>query len=166
MIADYIKQTICVSSSPIGTQGESAVAHYVYSQRMDGRYRLFKDSNYFGLNRVYDDLFDIASKCRAENWDGQGASPVTPESLYLACRFLYALPLGTALPSVGVEPDGEMTLEWYHSPRRTLSISFGKNYELSYSALFGASKAYGSEPFFGEIPKNIMEFIARVVSQQ
>jgi hypothetical protein len=54
-------------------------------------------------------------------------------------------------------------LEWYHSPRRTLSISFSKNSELHYAALLGASKTYGTEPFFGDVPKIIVDLVSRVM---
>lgn len=154
-----------ISYSPMTTRGASDLAHFVAKQGADGR-RSLRDSFYFGFNvrEVFNELFAAAEECKLANWDGQGALPVSDESYRAAFRFLEALPLGAVAPSVGVEPDGEMTLEWYYSPRRTLSISFSKNGELHYAALVGSSKSYGTEPFFGDIPKTILDLISRVMA--
>lgn len=154
-----------ISYSPMITHGKSELADFVSRQSEDGR-RSLRDSFYFGFDvrEVSNELFAVAEECKSANWDGQGALPVSEESYRAAFRFLEALPLGVTAPSVGIEPDGEMTLEWYHSPRKTLSISFSKNGELHYAALIGVSKSYGTEPFFGDIPKTIMDLITRVMA--
>ena len=153
-----------ISYSPMTTRGASELADYVAKQAAVGRQSL-QDSCYFGFDvrEVFNALVAVAEECNAANWDGQGASPVSDESYRLAYKFLEALPLGAFPPSVGAEPDGEMTLEWYHSPRRTLSISFSKNGEIHYAALIGASKTYGTEPFFGDMPQIITDLISRVM---
>lgn len=164
MIAEMTTAAL-ISYSPMGTRGVSDLAHFVAKQGEEGRRNLQK-SFYFGFNvrEVFEELFAVAEDCKSANWDGQGASPVSDESYRAAFKFLEALPLGAVAPSVGIEPDGEMTVEWYHSPRRTLSISFSKNGELHYAALIGVSKIYGTEPFFGEVPKNITDLISRVIA--
>ena len=106
----------------------------------------------------------MAEECGSPNWDGYGAAPVIEETLRQGYRFLAALPLGTPAPSVGAEPDGHIVFEWYHSPRRTLSVSVSSEGELHYAALLGLSKAHGTEPFFGEVPQAILDLIRRVVS--
>lgn len=147
-----------ISYGSLATRGESDVAKIVAQQSAEGQ-RNLRNSYYFGSHdrEVFNELFAIAEGCKAVNWDGQGALPVSDESYRAAYRFLEALPLGYWRPSIGVEPDGEITVEWYHSSRRTLSISFSKNGELHYAALLGASKAYGTEPFFGDIPKTVID---------
>jgi hypothetical protein len=154
---------VLIGYSAIKTGGASELAQFVAMQGAVGRQSL-QNSIYFGSNirEVLNDLFTTAEECKAANWDGHGAAPVSDDSYRAAYKFLEALPLGAIPPSVGVEPDGEMTLEWYHSPRRTLSISFSKNGEIHYAALLGASKAYGTEPFFGDVPKIITDLISRV----
>lgn len=152
-----------IATSPMTTRGASESALFVAQQQTDGRQRL-QNSFYFSFNvrEVFNELFSVAEDCRNANWDGQGALAVCEESYRTAYRFLEALPLGTVAPEVGVEPDGEITLEWYYSPRRTLSISFSKNGDLHYAALIGASKTYGTEPYFGNVPKIIMDLVSRV----
>ena len=113
---------------------------------------------------VFDDLYKRVEQCSAANWDGYGAMPVTRETFMQACNFMEALPLGTTAPSVGAEPDGNLTLEWYRSPRSTLSVSISPEGELHYAALLGHGKIYGTEPFWGEVPGIILDIIRKVES--
>lgn len=110
------------------------------------------------------DLQQIFYECCHENWDGYGALPVSAYTYRSAYEFLEALPLGTPAPSIGAEPDGHITLEWYESLRRILSVSISPDSDLHYAALIGTSKAYGTEPFLGEIPKEVIGLIHRITS--
>jgi hypothetical protein len=154
-----------IGYSPMTTGGASEIALFVARQRAEQRQNLLQSSYYFGseIQELKTELYSAAEECKSANWDGQGAAAVSDESYRSAFRFLEALPLGCVPSSVGVEPDGEMTLEWYGSVRRTLSISFSKHGELHYAALVGGSKAYGTEAFFGDVPQNILGLVARVM---
>jgi hypothetical protein len=72
---------------------------------------------------VFEELLKTFEECREPNWDGYGAQSVREETYDLAHQFLRALPLSTPVPSIGTEPDGHITVEWYRSPQRTLSVS-------------------------------------------
>jgi len=113
---------------------------------------------------VVDDLYKTVEQCSFANWDGHGAAPVIRETFMQACIFLEALPFGTTAPSVGAEPDGHLTLEWYRSSRRILSVSISPEGELHYAALLGHRKIYGTEPFLGEVPGIILNIIYQVES--
>lgn len=104
----------------------------------------------------------VIKECGRSNWDGYGAEPISSETYEKAKRFITALPWGIAVPGISAEPDGEITFEWYVSPRRVLSVSVGPNNELTYAALFGASRAYGTEVLYDEIPEVILGHIKRV----
>lgn len=110
----------------------------------------------------FDELFETVEECREPNWDGYGAQPVRDETYRFAYEFLTALPLDTPAPSVGAEPDGHLTVEWYRSPEETLSVSITADGNLHFAALLGLTKAYGTEPFVGEVPKMISDLIHRV----
>ena len=109
--------------------------------------------------KILQELFSIAEECKEPNWDGQGAAAVSPETYSLAYRFIEALPAGIPNFSLGAEPDGHLTLEWYRSPRRILSVSVSPEGDLHYAALSGARKKYGTEPFLSEAPKEIVDLI-------
>lgn len=113
---------------------------------------------------LFDELFETFEECREPNWDGYGAQPVSDETYRLAYEFLTALPLDTPAPSVGAEPDGHLTVEWYRSPERTLSVSISADGDLHFAALLGLTKAYGTEPFVGEVPKIISDLTHRVTA--
>lgn len=153
------------SLGSLTTGGSSGAARFV-AQQFEQGWRRLRDSNSLGagVEAAFQELHGVAEECGLPNWDGYGAAPVNSETLRQAYRFLAALPLGTTAPSVGAEPDGQITFEWYHSVRRTLSVSISPEGELHYAALLGPSKAYGSEPFFGEVPQVILDLIRRVVS--
>ena len=63
-----------------------------------------------------------------------------------------------------MDPDGEVSLEWYRGPRRVFSISIGSNDELTYAGIFGASKARGVEPFSFEIPHAVLDNLRRLLA--
>lgn len=118
----------------------------------------------FDTRKVFEELRMSYNEFQVENWDGFGALPVSKETYLLAEHFFKALPLGTKSPTIGAEPDGHLTFEWYHSPRKLMSLSISPEGMLHYAAMFGSSKSYGSEPFIGKVPENIMVLIKRVPS--
>lgn len=126
---------------------------YANTVTMSGRLQLASDA-----------LEDTIHECLTDDWDGYGARALQQGSLDDADRFLSLLPTTTRLPEVSVDPDGEVSLEWYLGPRRVFSVSVGTNGELVYAGLFGASKASGVESFQDEVPKTIVDNLARVYS--
>lgn len=149
----------------VTSQGTSDAARFVAERGEQGRRRL-QDSYTLGMGGkgVFAELGAVAEECHLPNWDGYEAAPIRDETYLLAYRFLDALPLGTPAPSVGAEPDGHLTLEWHRAPRRTLSVSVSPEGDLHYAALLGPRRAYGTEPFFGEVPKVILDLIRRVTA--
>jgi hypothetical protein len=143
------------------TNGFSKAADFVYSQATEGRERL-NESNTLGFASVFDELDAVWEECREANWDGYHSLPVTQDVLRNAYIFLESMPLGFPRPSIGAEPDGELTFEWHRSPRRTLSVSVNPYGELNYSALLGPNRVYGTEAFFGEVPDTILNLVRRV----
>lgn len=147
----------------IGSRGNSETAMFVDQKAQQGR-RQLQESRVLGLRGkgAFDDLNNVYADCLEPNWDGYGATSVSEATYRLAYQFLEALPLGAPLPSCGAEPDGHLTLEWHRSPRWTLSISVSPEGELHYAALLGTRKAYGTEPFFGDASRTIMDLIQQV----
>lgn len=160
MAAIALSQYTTVSSG-----GASETASFVTGQIQKWR-RQLQDSYALGLQAKgsLNELKQIFTQCNKADWDGYGAAPISGRVFQLASDFLEALPLGTIAPAVGAEPDGHITFEWYHSPRRTLSVSVSPEGELHYAALMGNSKAYGTEPFFGEVLKEVFDLIRRVIT--
>ncbi len=144
------------------TSASSPAARYVAEQAENGR-RHLQDSFSLGLGQeVFDELCSIAGACAEPGWDGHGAAPVRRETYQYAYRFLEALPLGTPTPTVAAEADGHLTLEWYRSPSRVLSVSVSPEGMIYYAALLGSSKRSGAEPFLDEAPDDVLRIIRRL----
>ena len=154
---------ISVGGAP--THGASETARYVAFETEEGR-RHLENSYAFGMagKGVLSELLQTVIECRDSNWDGYGAEPVSDVTYQFAQQFLRSLPLGISAPTIAAEPDGHLTVEWYRSPRRTLSISISPDGDLHYAALIGTAKAFGTEPFFGEAPRAIVNLIHRVTA--
>jgi hypothetical protein len=115
-------------------------------------------------NESLQELYNLWEECSLENWDGYGAQPVDPDSFNEAERFIRALPTTVREPEVAIDPDGEISLEWYFEPRKVFSVSIGKRNEITYAGLYGLNKTYGREYFDDQIPKAIFDNFDRLFS--
>jgi hypothetical protein len=143
-------------------RGFSSEAKFVETESRKGNLRLHESVALGIQNPTKDELSAVAAACREPNWDGFNARPVSDETIINAYMLLDALPLGFPRPSIGAEPDGDLTLEWYRSPRRTLSVSVNSQGELNYAALLGPSRTCGTEAFYGDVPGAILDLVWRV----
>ena len=157
---------VALVSSSLWTASPSAglsdAARFIDNRINEPRDRLLRESVSVGYASVVAVLLRINEECRTPGWDGDKAPPISTGALYAAERFILALPLGTPRPSVGAEPDGQVTFEWYRSPRATLSVSVDPQGLLHYSAMLGGACQCGTEPFLGQIPRAILDLIRRV----
>jgi hypothetical protein len=156
--------TAFLSSSLAAGSGSIAVSpegRFVDEQFLQG-FKGLRSSESIGYTSTLAELDQLVEECSTGNWDGYGARPVSRDSSKATARFLNMLPLGTPRPSVGADPDGEITLEWHAAPRRTLSVSIASDGMLHYAALLGAAVRYGSEPFLGGIPFPILDLIRQI----
>jgi hypothetical protein len=155
--------TMIACESPTLTRGSSEAAQYVNSQTELAR-KLLRGSYALGWGgeEVFNELDEVQQECSETGWDGYHAEPVSPETHFLAGEFLKALPLGIPVPAVSADPDGQITLEWYISPKKTVSVSISGDGDLHFSSLNGSSSIYGTESFYGKAPRNILEAIQRL----
>jgi hypothetical protein len=109
-------------------------------------------------------LIDAWQEAARTGWDGYDAEPVHTAAVINAYAFIDAFPSNIPLPEVAVDPDGEISFDWFSAPRRQFSISIGPNNVLSYAGLFGADKVSGSERFQGTVPKTFVDYITRVAA--
>jgi hypothetical protein len=148
-------------TTTIMSRGNSSTAAYI-DQINQNNQRHFAQTAALSKQPAIDELLITWAECREPNWDGYDAYPVKPETLNYAYSFIQALPLGFPLPSVGAEPDGHLTLDWYRDLHWTISVSVSPKGVLYYAALLGNSDPRGSEPFLGEIPKRLLSLIQEV----
>lgn len=144
------------------TTGTSEVAQHIAKQSLLITCRL-QESIMLGLEGkgVFGELDAVYAECSHPNWDGYGGLPVLPETYGYARRFLDSLRLESPAPSVGAEPDGHLTLEWYSARRKTLSVSIAPDGNLHYAAILGPITRYGAEPI-GSRESEIEDLVCRV----
>jgi len=145
------------SPTPAFSEEARAVAKATHEQQ-----RRLSQTNALGKNPLFEELATVWEECRHAGWDSYGAVAVSQDALRNAFELIESLPLGFPRPSIGAEPDGDLTLEWHHSPRRTLSVSVTPHGELHFSALLGPNRVFGTEAFFGETPRRIRDLITQV----
>jgi hypothetical protein len=160
---EFALATMISCETPSLTRGLSDEAAYVAQRSEQARNRL-RDSYAIGWGgtEVFSDLDDVVKDCSLPGWDGYGAEPIAPETHDLASRFLKALPIGTSVPSVSADPDGQITFEWYKNPRRTVSVSVSPDGDLHFASLVGAKSLFGTIPFYGQTPIEILELVQRL----
>jgi hypothetical protein len=112
-----------------------------------------------GHQAALEELWDVWDECREANWDGYDAYPVRQETYQAAYLLIESLPLGFPRPSIGAEPDGQITLEWYKSQRRCLSVSVDPDGFLHYAGLYGPNKRYGTMTFNGDEPTELISLV-------
>lgn len=112
-----------------------------------------------GHREAHEELWEVWHECREPNWDSYDALPVEQETYQAAYTLIESLPLGFPRPSIGAEPDGHLTLEWYKSPRRTLSVSVDPDGLLHYAGLYGPNKRYGTLAYFSTAPRELIQLV-------
>ena len=100
-------------------------------------------------------ITDAAKEASAPDWDGYGGLPVTGATIGQAFALLDALPSTLPAPDVSAHPDGELAFDWHFGPRRVLTVSVNETGRLSYAALAGHTRLYGSEYLLDALPEAI-----------
>jgi len=151
-------------SEAVIIRGVSSAAQYIEdATRRDRRY--LHKSSAFGIESVLrDELAETWAECKQPNWDGHNALGVSQDALRNMYTFLEALPLGFPRPTIGADPHGYLSVEWYRSPRRVLSVSVSDDDLLHYAALLGSNNSCGTETYLGEVPESILNLVRRVYS--
>jgi hypothetical protein len=108
------------------------------------------------------EINEVFEECSVDNWDGYDAKAIDYDSYIEAIRFARSLPTTIPLPEIAVDPDGEVSFEWYQGPRRVFIMSIGSRNEIIYAGLFGFNKVNGTECFYDEIPKTILDNLDRL----
>ena len=112
--------------------------------------------------KMLDSLIIAYEEYSRENWDGYNAKSIDMESYRNAVNFALSLPSRIPNPDIYVAPNGEVTFEWYEGKRKIFTVSIGKENELTFAGLYGASKEYGVEYIIEDIPESILERINKL----
>lgn len=114
---------------------------------------------------TYTSLYHLLLQCSSAGWDGFDAIPIEWAVYARASAVIASLPWRFPMPSAGAEPDGHITLEWYISPDKLLSVSIGRDGLLHYAAVIGQARHYGVEPQGEMFPSTIKHLIRRILPE-
>jgi hypothetical protein len=153
--------SITMPSTISGSASETA--KFIAEQREISR-ELLQESNTLGFaaKGTFQQLYEVFKECSSEGWDGEHARPISIDVLECAISFLKSFPIGIEAPEIGAEPDGSITLEWYRSPNRVVSISINPDGWMYFASLFGSSKRHGAEYAMMGISDDLLQIILQV----
>ena len=147
-----------------GYSDETTVGAGFIAQARERIFEILQMSNALGFaaKGTFQQLDGIFEECSSEGWDGERAKPVSGQVLQNAINFLKSFPLGIEAPEVGAEPDGAITLEWYRSPNKVISISINPGGWLYYAAIIGATRRHGMDFALFDVSEDLLELISQV----
>lgn len=127
-------------------------------EQVDGMRR----SHTFGLDsELREELGDVWSECQIQNWDGYKALPVAKDTLKQVYELLEELPDDFPAPSLSADPDGALSLEWYTSKARQISVSIIDG-EIHYAAKLGSERHHGNYLLVDGWPKSLFSLIEKI----
>ncbi len=114
------------------------------------------------LSKMIEELQQVKEESSGNNWDGYGARAIDEQAYQNAILFILSLPSGIPKPEISVDPDGEISFEWYKDRRQLFSVSIGSRKQLAYAGLYGLNKTWGVELFYDDMPNIILDNISRL----
>lgn len=109
-------------------------------------------------------LFSARERTKHPDWDGEGASPMQPETVALAAAFLRALPADVPAPDIAVDPDGVAYIEWDCDQHNVFTVAVSADGSMSFAGLAAGAPFHGAEPLRLQIPGVVLDGIARVLA--
>src|SRR4051794_11357273 len=139
----------------------SAEAGAVHKSAIAARESLEQSIALFGPQTTcISEILTIAAEHSQPNWNGEGADPVSPLATNQAVALIRALPRGFAIPEVGPDPDGSISLDWIDTRSRMLSVSVGVTDRLAFAWIDGTDRGHAVARFDRDrIPSLILDRI-------
>lgn len=96
------------------------------------------------IKRAVNKLLETAGR---ENWDGEDALAVAPETVRLAEKLAELFPGSVEPPDVSASPRGEIDFDWVASKNVMLTLCVCPSGEIAFAGLFNGSEIHGEEPW-------------------
>ena len=146
-----------------GSLGVSPDADYLEGQFSQIR----QDALILATNKINDStlqkgFLEIIDKASEPDWDGYGALSMDYGSLRFALAFLWLLPNHYPLPEIDMDNKGRISLEWFSTKSKRLSVSVTGTGKLIYAFLAGANSGSGEEYIGSNVPNTILGIIRRI----
>ena len=113
---------------------------------------------------VFRRLEETFRECSSDGWDGGKTKRISEEVLRNAAAFVESLPPGVEPTDTGAEADGAMSIEWYRSTGRVISVSVNPGGEIFYAAIVNGRRIHGRDSSSPGVSDDLLELIAEVAS--
>lgn len=144
-----------------GTSGASPQADEIPSQhsRLVSRY-LGSATGTRRFAEPTDELYRVYRDCKQDNWNGDGAAPISRDTVGWAEQLLLALPSHLPTPEIFADPTGAIAFQWYRRPKHRLVLSIYGNGVIEFAGLLGVdNEVYGSARMAGRLPRIIRDHL-------
>lgn len=110
--------------------------------------------------RLNDNICDIAERCFADSWDGEGALPISEYAVEAAKRFVELLPEGIMMPFITPENTDEFAFDWDIEKNMTFAVIIDGDYAF-WAGIIGEEREKGKARIYGEMPDAINEILTK-----
>ncbi len=108
-------------------------------------------------------LKSALNDAREDGWSACGGQTVSASTFTHTIRFLEHLPVGTPLPEIAIDPDGDVAIDWSPERDRVVSIRISGDGTVYYAGLDREARFHGREPLREGIPSPVWQAIERVL---
>lgn len=108
----------------------------------------FNDTEKLSVKQSISSLLQTAGK---EDWDGEGALPVVPETVRVAEELVDFFPAFVDPPEVSASPQGEIDFDWVESREVMLTVSVCPSGEIAFAGIFDGLRMLGRKPWEDEV---------------
>lgn len=111
------------------------------------------------IENALSEVIEILEECSESNWDDEGATPISLNTMFEAMQFIRLLPVHLKLPDIVPSANGAINFEW-RKDNFICNVELSGINEIVYSAYFSKiNRDYGMKPYFGKIPNKVIELI-------
>ncbi len=99
------------------------------------------------------EVHSLLEDAGTEDWDGEGALALAPETVDLAQKLIDEFPPHIDRPDVNATPHGEVDFDWVIDRNVMLTVSVGPSKEIAFAGLFQGTRLNGCETWNGTLPQ-------------
>ncbi len=95
---------------------------------------------------------DLLEHAGEDDWDGEGAQALSPETVAIAEKLANLFPAGIDRPTISATPHGEVDFDWCLSRDIMLTVSVGASGDVAFAGLFNEAEWAGKESWRDDRP--------------
>ena len=115
---------------------------------------------------IKEEVRSLLDHAGEDDWDGEGAQAISPETVDVAEGLANSLPAGIDKPMISATPHGEVDFDWSLSRDVMLTVSVGPSGDVVFAGLFDETELNGKEPWKGDLPQFIICCLERLKSHR